>query len=81
MRTIEIAVAYYPFIKDQSYVAIYNYSIETIYNGSRNLISQITTDDVEYINTYGEDIHISNNKIVGIGHDTSICNNADHDHD
>ena len=77
--SVEIAVAYYPSVREQSYAAVYKYSIKAIYNGEQKLITQITCNNVEYINTYGEDIHISNNKIVGIGHD-AVCDDENHNH-
>ncbi len=64
---VEVAVAYYPAEREKAYIAIYNYVFNVILNNDIYYITEIKAEDTTYIDTYGQDVHISGNKIVAIG--------------
>ncbi|MBP3918930.1 MAG: hypothetical protein J6I50_07155 [Clostridia bacterium] len=64
---VEVAVAYYPAEREKAYIAIYKYDINVIHDNGTYYITEINNTDTIYVDTYGQDIHICDKKIIAIG--------------
>ena len=79
----EVAVAFYPDDYMKAYLAIYKYNVDVISIDESYKIEKLDCTDTTYIDTYGQDIHVSDGRIVAIGDDafeiTSDANEKNQD--
>ena len=79
----EVAVAFYPDDYMKAYLAIYKYNVDVISIDESYKIEKLDCTDTTYVDTYGQDIHVSDGRIVAIGDDafeiTSDANEKNQD--
>lgn len=79
----EVAVAFYPDDYMKAYLAIYKYNVDVISIDESYKIEKLDCTDTTYVDTYGQDIHVSDGRIVAIGDDafeiTSDANEENQD--
>ena len=73
----------YPDDYMKAYLAIYKYNVDVISIDESYKIEKLDCTDTTYVDTYGQDIHVSDGRIVAIGDDafeiTSDANEENQD--
>ena len=67
----------------KAYLAIYKYNVDVISIDESYKIEKLDCTDTTYVDTYGQDVHVSDGRIVAIGDDafeiTSDANEENQD--